>query len=220
MSDTDRKKTQRQATARSHTSELLGMLRGRPQPPATRTTTTDPPRPKAPTPGSATPPPPPPPPSRKRSPLNPPMLQAVGSRLHDAKGQLASLMARANQLVFINRAFHAYLPTHCRPHASIVNLDPAGWIIHTDSPAWATRLRYTLPALRRQLSDHLRTEVPELKVRVRPAAAAVPCQPPRRPTLSSDSAHLLEGTAQSLADRRLSNALLRLAERAREDGKD
>ena len=217
MSDTDRKKAERQATARSHTSQLLGMLRGRPQTPTPPANAPAVPRPRQPPRDETAPPPP-----RKRSPLDPPMLQTVGTRLQDPGGQLASLMARANHLVFINRAFHAYLPAHCRAHASIVNLDPTGWIIHADSPAWATRLRYTLPTLRRQLSDHLRTEVPELRLRVRPAAATATesSQPTRRLSLSRHSAHLLEGTAQGLSDRRLSNALLQLAKRAGENNED
>lgn len=143
------------------------------------------------------------------------MLRTVGSHLEHPGKQLASLMSQANHLVFINRAFHAYIPAHCRPHATIVNVDSEAWIIHADSPAWATRLRFCLRTLRQQLSAHLRTPVPELRLRVRPQAQSQAEAPPRpRPSLSSHSAHVLEGTAQSLSDRRLSNALLRLAGRA------
>ena len=143
-------------------------------------------------------------------------IPSVGERLQNAKGQLSRLLAQADKLAELNRIMNAYLPPHFQGHATIAGLTPEHWIIHTDSSAWSTRLRYVLPSLQRQLSDHLQTEIPRLKVRVRPATDVV-CKPTpvRRLTVSDETVATLEVAARNLNDPRLSMAMQRLAEHAR-----
>ena len=88
-------------------------------------------------------------------------------------------------------------------------------MVQAESPVWATRLRFSLPALRQQLAQRLGTAVPPLKIKVAPATG-LPPPPPRRMTISEPAAELLEGTAQNVADPRLGEALRRLARHARE----
>ena len=112
-----------------------------------------------------------------------------------------------------NRAMHAYLPPHMQDHARLIKLDSGGWVIQTDSPAWATRLRYVLPELRRQLGEHFKTEIPKLQVKVRPQAEKQ-SPPGRRIELNAKNADLLRGVAANVSDQRLGDALMRLAKRA------
>ena len=143
-------------------------------------------------------------------------IPSVGEQLGNAKGQLSRLLAQADKLAELNRIMNAYLPPHFQGHATLAVLTPDCWIVHTDSSAWSTRLRYVLPSLQRQLSDHLQTEVPRLKVRVRPAADLLRKPTPvRRLTVSDETVATLEVAARNLSDPRLSMAMQRLAEHAR-----
>jgi len=132
-------------------------------------------------------------------------------------GVLMHLMQQTDKLVRLNRIMRAYLPPHLQEHARLVSVDEQVWIIKTDSSAWATRLRYALPGLRQQLSQHLKRDVPPLKLKVQPPSKAKAAEP-RRLQLTQQSASLLEGAADSVNDERLGAALLRLAAHARKAG--
>lgn len=140
-------------------------------------------------------------------------MQTIGQHLQRPKGRLAYLVAQSDRLARINRAFLAYLPPHLHDHAALVALSDDAWIIQTDSPAWATRLRYVLPSLRNQLAEFLGADVPPLNIRIKPAAAKS-APPQRRVTLTHENAALIEGAAQAVEDDRLGAALLRLARHA------
>lgn len=135
---------------------------------------------------------------------------SIGEHLQQPRTRLARLLAHAEELIDINRIMLAYLPTHLRDHASLVNVDQDGWTLQTDSPAWATRLRYCIPTLQRQLSDHMGISVPPLRIRIVPPALEARAPPPRRLRLSTQAANVLEKAASNLSDRQLSEALLRL----------
>jgi hypothetical protein len=198
--------------ARERTASLRDMLRGKiawdttaldPEPPAATTTSGTKPLGR-----------------RKKKPIplignRPNPLRSVGDRLQRPKTRLAKLLAQVNELVGINRIFHAYLAPHLRQHATLIALETDKWTVQTDSPAWATRLRYTLPSLRKHLTEKLGTEVPPLRIRISPATLEPPRLPPRRLQLSAQAGDLLEKTAHSLDDRHLGAALLRLARNAR-----
>jgi hypothetical protein len=145
-------------------------------------------------------------------------LRSIGDRLRHPKARLAKLLEKATYLAEINRIFRAYLPLHLRPHARIVTLDAEAWTVQTDSPAWATRLRYCLPTLQRQLSDELTFAVPRLRVRIAPTSVEPPPPPPRRLELSRQAGNVLSEAANSLQDPELSNALKRLARHAGRSG--
>ena len=144
-------------------------------------------------------------------------LRTVADRLQNSKGQLARLLAHADRLTQLNRIIQTYLPPHFQGHIRLAVLESDGWIIHADSAAWTTRLRYALPNLQRQLTDHLKAEVPRLKVRTKPIIEHTQRKrQPRRMTVTGESASVLEGAARSLGDTRLSSAMMRLAEHARQ----
>ncbi len=138
-------------------------------------------------------------------------IPTIGETLHRQKGVLGQLIAQAEQLARSSQIFRAYLPPHLRDHAVLVRMDQEGWEVQTDSASWATRLRYALHGIREVLGQHLGISLPKPRIRVVPAAApSLPNRPPL--TLTEHNARLLETTARSLGDTRLSAALLRLAE--------
>lgn len=97
------------------------------------------------------------------------------------------------------------LPAAIRSHCVAARRDGDTLIVLADSPVWATRLRYALPRIMRDLP------VRNLRVRVAPTA-----ETPRRPRkgvpkLPESAAAALEHTADSLDDPELSAVLRRIA---------
>jgi hypothetical protein len=127
---------------------------------------------------------------------------------------MSKLVSQAKRIRQINDAFLEILPVSLTGHAILGKLNPGEWLVYTDSPVWATRLRYGLSRLRRQLSDRLKMPVPVLRIRVAPRNSPPPPPAHRQMIISAQSARLLEGTARNVDDVRLKAALLRLATRA------
>ena len=140
-------------------------------------------------------------------------LVRIDRHLRRQKGRLAYLIAESDRLARVNRVFNAYLPPHLHDHAQLMAISDDAWIVQTDSSAWATRLRYVLPSLRHQLCQHLKAEVPPLKLRICPGTVTEQ-PPPRRLSMTSSSASVIQGAAETVNDERLGAALRRLAEHA------
>ncbi|MCU7922769.1 MAG: DUF721 domain-containing protein [Candidatus Thiodiazotropha sp. (ex Dulcina madagascariensis)] len=84
--------------------------------------------------------------------------------------------------------------------------------LFVSSPVWASRLRYLIPQLHRQLRESgLRVE--RLRTRILPDERAGAAKPTlkRRLKLSRESGELLRRTAASISDRQLRDAMLRLS---------
>lgn len=211
-------------TARQHTAQLKKMLQGKasasnaevdhppghPQavrPPRQRDslasrdhTTPDPATPLK----SSSPP--------KRNPL-----AAATDHLRQPGSRVAKLVRQTKRLSELNRIFQAFLPSYLHAHAFLAKLDEESWVVQTDSSAWATRLRYLLPNLRRPLGEHLGMPIPPARIRIAPPAVPLPPPAPaRRMHITESTAQLLEGAARDLPDRKLSAVMLRLAAHARQ----
>lgn len=217
------------ATARRHTAQLLKMLRGygpttEPEPASALAAAppvavaeassaylrlldaapTPPPLPASPSPLSLPP----------RPCGGPVSVPTVGEVLRHPSGVLGQLMARAERLARLSQIFHAYLPPHLRYHAVLVRLDAESWEVQTDSPSWATRLRYALPTIRQALGQQVGMTLPKPRIRVVPAAEPVQPQRPRL-TMTRRNAEVLETAARTQTDPRLGAALRRLAAHGR-----
>ncbi len=145
----------------------------------------------------------------------PSRLLSASDYLHRQHGRIGGLVAHGDRLTRINRLLRAYLPPHLRDHARVVAIGPEWWTVQTESAAWATRLRYLLPSLQKQLGTELGQAVPPLRLRIEPLPEEHSDTMPRRLTLTRQNAHVLEGAADSIDDCDLGAALRRLARHAR-----
>lgn len=144
-------------------------------------------------------------------------ILTIGEHLRrPTRGRIAQLMKQTKKLDQINQVLCASLQSPLNDHVTLAALDRSGWVVQTDSSAWAYRLRYALPKLRRQLQETLSQEVPPLRIRVSPPNVAPPHSLPRRFVITDQTINLLESTAQSLPDLQLGAALRRLAQHARQ----
>ncbi|MCU7904643.1 MAG: DUF721 domain-containing protein [Candidatus Thiodiazotropha sp. (ex Epidulcina cf. delphinae)] len=105
-----------------------------------------------------------------------------------------------------------YLPPPLDSQLKAAVLQEQTLSLFVTSPVWASRLRYLIPQLQRQLREN-GLSVDRLRTRILPGGAAEPAKPKlkRRLKLSRKSGDLLRQTAASIDDRQLRDAMLRLS---------
>lgn len=129
-------------------------------------------------------------------------------------GPTARLLEHVRHLQSVNTQLHACLDIDAAVHAQVADLNAGRLLIHADSAAWATRLRYLAPQMLRCLQKSpLLTDLKRIDIRVSPQARPAPPATQHRPMLSTNSAEVLDSTADNLSDSALRTALKRLARR-------
>lgn len=130
-------------------------------------------------------------------------------------GTTARLLEYAHQLQTIDAHLAACLDREASAHVRVAHLGNGRLLLHADSTAWSTRLRYLVPQLLRCLRQNtVLADLQHIEVRVTPSAQ--PATPVTRPVvLSADNAAILDSTANSISDPALRAALKRLARRGR-----
>jgi len=123
--------------------------------------------------------------------------------------RLARLLRRVAAHRQVEDDFQACLPFELRGHCQLAGYRDGRVLLHVDSSAWATRLRYALP----ELTEHsaLLRDADSIRVKVRPAVSSSPQRSLPRPQLSSSAAQVLLDCSQHLQDRGLAASLQRLA---------
>jgi hypothetical protein len=117
------------------------------------------------------------------------------------------------QLQTLNQALYEVMPIEFLGHVHIAGLENSILHICTDSPVWATRLRFQQQTLAGQLSNKIRLPIKSLRISVQPTAVAIHSSYTRKPYLSRDSADLLKGLSNNIQHPELRQALLNLAKR-------
>lgn len=123
---------------------------------------------------------------------------------------LRSLLEVLDQQQALLAKIRQRLPAPLGEHLIGAHLQRRRLVLHVDTPAWASRLRYQAPTLARSL----RPDVPgleDIQVRIQPAQARRREQNARSIRLSAQAARHLRDTAAGLQDPALSAALQRLA---------
>jgi predicted nucleic acid-binding Zn ribbon protein len=113
--------------------------------------------------------------------------------------------------VLLDRVRQA-LPADLAGHCIFAQLHGSRLLVHVDSPAWATRLRFMAP----QLAGVIGGERPPTEVRVRLLVDNARRSPRPTPARRSDyAADVVADSAIGVEDRELQEALLRLGRRLR-----
>ena len=127
---------------------------------------------------------------------------------------LALLLAHVETLQRVSRRVHQCIPPLLQGHCRVANYKNHVLILHAETPAWTTRVRFLLPELQKKLADNsLFENLTEIQVRTEPQSAER-AAPQRRVAISSASAAVVKSLAEGIPDPALQAALLRLANRA------
>ena len=127
-------------------------------------------------------------------------------------GPLGRIHRRGEALLSLDRRLRDLLPPPLSEHCRVANVRGRSLIVHVDSAAWATQLRFLASQLAPTL---LGREDAQLRVKIHPPDS-VPT-PPRRTVArpSATAAAELERTAERFRDDPLGRSLRRLARRGR-----
>ncbi len=135
--------------------------------------------------------------------------RSINTFLHSAPvlRELRNSLGAQEKLLILTRSL---LPAPLDQHCLSVQQHCSTLIVHTDSSAWASRLRYCSRDLRTKLRNK-GVLVRKIEVRV-----FISNQPKTRSTrhihrLSQDNAKLIEATADNIQDAKLRAALKRLS---------
>ncbi len=133
------------------------------------------------------------------------LIDAPESSLHD-------LMATTDRLLQLEKEVRLRLPESCQKHCKLASYQNGKLILHVESAAWATKIRY----LQRELIVQLKQipvlkEINRIQVSVRPTKR-LPVKQFKAQTLSTQSCEHLQHTADIFGDSPLSRALRSLAQ--------
>jgi len=127
--------------------------------------------------------------------------------------ELTALIRHARRVEHLSLLARRHLGAPLGDHCRAANLRDGILVLHADSSAWATRLRYELPALLEFFRQQGQPELRSIRIKVVPTDWAPP-QAPRaraRPRLSAAASELLRDVASTTQDPDIRDALLRLA---------
>lgn len=130
----------------------------------------------------------------------------------DDDSQVAHLVTRTQQIRYFTRTVKQLLGKSLSEHCQTAIFHQDTLILLTNSPVWATRLRFHAPGLLTQLQglqdwQSLKT----IKIKVCPDNRAPQTPPQRRCPLSATAANCVSSLAKAIEDDALRHALERLA---------
>lgn len=142
-------------------------------------------------------------------------MRKLASLLYKESGSLQRSLEHSRRLKQLDYGIRSLLPADLANHCQTANLRNNSVIMQADSTVWATRLRYQVPELLKQLRCH--DALKGLKtIRVTVAPLSGPQPPKRKPlAISNENGDVLRSAADSLSDPELAAALRRLARHAR-----
>jgi len=139
------------------------------------------------------------------------------------RGTLAGLLRHCRRLQTLEDRVRSLLAAPLGEHVRVANYRQGELVLHADSPAWQSRMRFVVPTLEQALRPSL-DDLRRIRVTTRPPAPVrrAPSPPSHHRTISPRSSAVLRALANSPGtDRRLAEALERLAGLAeRPDGQD
>lgn len=150
-----------------------------------------------------------------------PVLEHIANRsvMRRLSGTIPShLHGRVDRLRALEEALADCLPADCCAHVRVADLSAGTLVLIADSPAWRTRLHFYSDRIIRHFNRLNNISVDTLKLRTghpppAPRAARHRTGPP---AMSAEAGRALRGLAAETDDRRLRDALLRLARHADE----
>ncbi len=128
--------------------------------------------------------------------------------LSPGPGLLGTIINQIQLLKQLSLALKSHLPAPLDQHCDVAAVHQTTLVVHADSPAWATRLRYLAPALATSLRDQSGYQwIRDIKIKVRPktgrphAPAGVPARGAGNPGRAANPVSLQQVLQDVLAKR-------------------
>ena len=138
---------------------------------------------------------------------------ALQKILYADSQHLADIHNRIALLKTIQDKLQTTLPPPLSDNFIVANVSKDTLVLHTQSPAWASKLRFNTPLILECIKQFYDATPPKsLRIKVVPESPQH-APPTRKISISSGNAQLIKSTAESITDSRLREALLKLSRR-------
>ncbi len=137
---------------------------------------------------------------------------SIGTLLQDKHFPIADLCKKAHSIQVIDHKLKKLLDSSLQDHFELANIKEDIAILLVSSPAWATRLRYNIPAILDAINNQLQFKsVKTIRIKVT-KAKSISRKPKIKPfQLSTESAQFVSDAANSFSDAQLSECLKNLS---------
>ncbi len=142
----------------------------------------------------------------------------INKLLRRKNSKVASLITQARKLEFLNNKLLDLLPLPLPHHCHLAKIDQQTLVIVVDSPTWSARLRYCIPDLLTKLKHQSQYFIPikNIEIKVNPKWHIQTQRQTLKPKpISNKTAQCLKDTANSIENKAIKNALLKLAAKAK-----
>lgn len=141
------------------------------------------------------------------------------SLLNDKDSTLGKLYLHAGFLAHLEKKLCLFLGSPLNTHCSVVNFTDDTLVLHSDSAAWAAKLRYNIPAILNYMQNECNlTTLKTIRIKIKlPDHSRQPESVRRKPVMSKASAHFINQTAETMSDDDLRLSLLNLAKHYHDD---
>jgi len=136
----------------------------------------------------------------------------ISSLLNDEHCSFASLYKKANSIQEINRNLKNLLDPSLKNKFELANINADTAILLVSSSAWATRLRYNIPAILYAFNEQLNfTSIKTIRIKVKKPISENPALIKKSIYLSNNSAQFLNDVASSFDDPELRKCFINIS---------
>ena len=136
----------------------------------------------------------------------------INTLLQDKHSPIADLCKKAIFIQEVDHKLKKILDPSIQDHFVLANIKTDIAILLVSSPAWATRLRYNIPAILNALNNHLNfTSIKTIRIKVKNPIPDNPVSKKKLIYLSDNSAQFLNDVANNFNDPQLRACFLKLS---------
>ncbi len=136
----------------------------------------------------------------------------ISSLLNSDNSDLKSLVKKAQAIHDLGQKLQSLVEPALKSRFTLANINNGVATLITDSSAWATRLRYNIPAILDILNNELKLKtVKTIRIKVKPSSLEKNAAHNNRFSISGTSADFLKLTAENIGDREIRDCLLKIA---------
>jgi len=132
------------------------------------------------------------------------------SALLDSSSDLSSILTHIETLRQLQKHLCSRLDPPLNQHITIANFHRQTLIVHTDSSAWAAKLRFKIPDILDIVrNNHQLTDIQTVRIKVMPVEQTTDMAPPAK--ISRQAAGILRQVADNISDPALRSSLHNLS---------
>lgn len=132
--------------------------------------------------------------------------------LNDKHSSLATLLEKASSIQEIDRNIKKLLDPSLQDKFELANINADVAVLLVSSSAWATRLRYNIPAILNILNQNLNlTSITTIRIKIKKTIPERPALKKHPVSISVNSAQFLNDVADNFSDPELRACILKLS---------